>query len=79
MVTLRVVNLPERTETGLVTGSDQAVWALHSCNICSKSYTILKLGVDTKSLFDTWSGSEIATSRCDLDLCFTLLKYSFSI
>ena len=27
-----VVNLPERIETGIITGSDQTVRAVHSCN-----------------------------------------------
>ena len=30
LVNIRVVNLPERTETGLVTGSDQTVQTVHS-------------------------------------------------
>ena len=38
----------------------------------SKSYTILKLGVDTKSLCDTWSGT--TTSNCDLDLSLYIVK-----
>ena len=32
LVNLQVVNLPERTETGLITGSDKTVRAVHSCN-----------------------------------------------
>ena len=32
LVAIRVVNLPERTETGLITASDQTVRAVHSCN-----------------------------------------------
>ena len=32
LVTIRVVNLLEWTETGLITGSDQTVRVVHSCN-----------------------------------------------
>ena len=32
LVTIRVVNSPERTETDLITGLDQTVRAVHSCN-----------------------------------------------
>ena len=32
LVNLRVVNLLERTETGLITRSDKTVRAVHSCN-----------------------------------------------
>ena len=32
LVNLQVVNLPERTETDLITGSDKTVRAVHSCN-----------------------------------------------
>ena len=31
-VTTRIVHLPKRTETSLITESDQAVRAVHSCN-----------------------------------------------
>ena len=31
LVNLRVINLPGRTETGLITGSDKTVRAVHSC------------------------------------------------
>ena len=31
-VTIRVVSLPERTKTGLITGSDKTVQAEHSCS-----------------------------------------------
>ena len=32
LVTTEVVNLPERTKSGLITGSDHTVRAVHSCN-----------------------------------------------
>ena len=32
LVTVGVVNLPERSQTGLTTWSDQTVWAVHGCN-----------------------------------------------
>ena len=43
-VTMRVVHLPKGTETSLITESDlisqsdQAVWAMHSCNNCLFMY-----------------------------------------
>ena len=33
-----VVYLPERTEMGLITASDQTVRAMHSCNTCFYKY-----------------------------------------
>ena len=39
-VSTRVVHLPKRTETSLITESDQAVRAMHSCNSWLKSLSI---------------------------------------
>ena len=40
LVTIRAVNLPERTETGLITGPDKTAWAVHSCNSWLRSFNV---------------------------------------
>ena len=43
LVTIRVVNLPERTETGFITGWDQIVRAVHNCKYYGRLLLLLLL------------------------------------
>ena len=73
LITTRVINLPEWTEPGLKTGSDQTVLAVHSCNSC----LLLLL------LFFKWSENLLLLPgrgvSVGVDFCVTLKGFTTKI
>ena len=53
-VTTRVVHLPERTETSLITESGQAVRSVHSCNSCFSTCIITKVNEPIRRCISDW-------------------------
>lgn len=72
LVTIMVVQLPERTETDLITGSYQTLWTVNSCS--SWLYTLLCIFNGLSSFF-----VEVAFSGCRICLCPLWFWHFFDI